>query len=157
VDRARPLVSRLARRLRAVLSLSAGALVAPACDTLLGDPERVIALELVGGTSRTIAVGDTLQLVARAITAAGDSVPGAPVVWSVLDTGVVGIRLESLTGRVIGEAPDTGRVRASYENLHSDPVKITVVTAAPTSHAPTAPDDAIDGLALQTRREAPRR
>ncbi|HWP38892.1 MAG TPA: hypothetical protein VNL18_15205 [Gemmatimonadales bacterium] len=127
MDRARPHLSRLARRLRGVLTLSAGAAVAPACHTLLGDPDRVIALELAGGTNRIVVVGDTLRLIVRAINAAGDSVPGAPIVWSILDTGVVGFRLESATGRIIGEAPDTGRVQAAYEDLRSDPVRVIVV------------------------------
>jgi hypothetical protein len=72
-------------------------------------------------------VGDTLQLIVRAIRASGDSVPGAGILWSVLDTGVVGFRLESMTGRVIGEAPDTGRVQAAYQDLRSDPVRVIVV------------------------------
>ncbi len=127
MDRTRPHLSRLARRLRGILTVSAGAALAPACDTLLGDPDRVIALELVGGTNRTMTVGDTLQLIVRAIRASGDSVPGAGILWSVLDTGVVGFRLESMTGRVIGEAPDTGRVQAAYQDLRSDPVRVIVV------------------------------
>jgi hypothetical protein len=114
----------------------AGACVAPACDSLLGDPDRVIALELVGGTTRTIAVGETLQLVVRAITASGDTAADAAIVWEVLDTGIVGFSLESSAGRVIGTSPDTGRVQASYENLRSDPVRIIVRSAAAAHHRP---------------------
>jgi hypothetical protein len=117
----------------------AGALLAPACDTLLGDPDRVIALELVGGTTRTLAVGETLQLVARAITASGDTLASAAIVWEVLDTGVVGFNLESASGLVTGVAPDTGRVQAAYENLRSDPVRIIVRSAtAAESDSPRA-------------------
>ena len=105
------------------------------CQALLGDPDRVVALELVGGTSRTVVVGDTIQLVVRAVTAAGDTVPGAAVIWAVLDTGVVGFSLDPELGRVIGKAPGKGSVQAAYEKLRTDPVVIVVVAAAPAAAA----------------------
>lgn len=105
------------------------------CQALLGDPDRVVALELVGGTSRTVVVGDTLQLVVRAVTAAGDTVPGAAVIWAVLDTGAVGFSLDPELGRVIGEAPGKGSVQAAYEKLRTDPVLITVAAAAPAARS----------------------
>jgi len=129
VDRARQIVTRLTRRLRAVLSLCAVPLVAAGCDTLLGDPDRVVALELVGPASRTVTVGDTLLLVVRAVTAGGDTVPGAAVTWAVLDTGAVGFALDPALGRVIGEAPGKGNVQAAYEDLRTDAIAITVVAA----------------------------
>ena len=101
------------------------------CQALLGDPDRVVALELVGGTSRTVVVGDTLQLVVRVVTAAGDTIPGATVIWAVLDTGAVGFSLDAELGRVIGQAPGKGSVQAAYEKLRTDPVLITVAAAAP--------------------------
>lgn len=106
----------------------AGALVAFGCGSLLGDRDRVIALELEGGLERTIHVNDTLRLVARAVTAAGDSVPGAAIEWAVLDTLVTAFALDSQTGTVIGLEPGTGRVQASFETLRSDPVRITVTS-----------------------------
>jgi hypothetical protein len=97
------------------------------CDALLGDPDRVIALELVGSASRTMAVGDTLRLSVRAIRANGDSFPGAAAQWAILDTGFVGLSLDAATGQAIAGAPGKWRVQAGYEDLHTDPVTITVV------------------------------
>lgn len=114
---------------------AATALLVLGCTSLFGDLDRVIALEIVGGTARTIAVGDSLLLVARPVTAAGDTVPGAEIVWAVLDTGVVGFTLEQ-HGLVIGTADGEGRVQARYENLRSDtirsdPIRITVTAPVP--------------------------
>lgn len=109
---------------------AATAVLVLGCTSLFGDLDRVIALEIVGGTAHTIAVGDSLYLVARPVTAGGDTVPGAAIAWAVLDTGVVGFTLEP-TGLVIGTAAGQGRVQASYEELRSDPIRITVTAPPP--------------------------
>lgn len=110
---------------------AATALLLLGCASLFGDLNRVIALEIVGGTAHTIQVGDSLRLVARAVTAAGDTVPGAVIAWAVLDTGVVGFTLEPATGLVIGTTAGKGRVQARHEELRSDPIRITVTAQVP--------------------------
>ena len=109
---------------------AATALLVLGCSSLFGDLDRVIALEIAGGTARSIPVGDSLQLVARPVTAGGDTVAGAGIVWAVLDTGVVGFTLEP-NGLVIGTQTGKGRVQARYDDLRSDPVTITVTSPVP--------------------------
>ena len=109
---------------------AATALLVLGCTSLFGDLDRAIALEIVSGTAHTIAVGDSVYLVARAVTAGGDTVPGAAIAWAVLDTGVVGFTLEP-TGLVTGTAAGQGRVQARYEEIRSDPVRITVTAPVP--------------------------
>lgn len=112
------------RRVTAVALLAAG------CKLLAGDPDRIIALEIVGPTKYTVPVDDTLYLVARARSANGDTVIGATIVWAVLDTGTVGIALDPATGRVIAQTPGDWRVQARVEEIRSDPIVITVPTPA---------------------------
>ena len=100
-----------------------------------------MALELLGGTARSVAVGDSLQLIVRAVTAAGDTVPGAAIRWDVLDTGVVAFALDETRGLIVGVQPGRGRVQASYEHLLTDPVTITVVAVLPSPGRLAAPAD----------------
>ena len=107
-----------------------------ACGTVLGDLDRIVAIEIVGTTAPTVEEGDTLRLSARALDAAGDPVPEAVVVWELLDadTGQLGFTLDSLTGLISASFPGSGRVRARVEELRSGPLTVTV-TAAPDSIA----------------------
>ena len=57
-------------------------------------------------------------------------IEGAPVVWAILDTGLVGFSLDT-TGLVIGIEPDTGRVQASIEAIRSEPITVTVTDPQP--------------------------
>jgi hypothetical protein len=107
------------------------ALLAAGCKLLLGDPDRIIALEIVGPTRYTVAPGDTLQLAARARSANGDVVMGAAIVWAVLDTGQVGIALDPASGRVVALATGEWRVQAYVDAVRSDPVTIAVAAPAP--------------------------
>lgn len=107
------------------------ALLAAGCKLLLGDPDRIIALEIIGPARYAVAPGDTLQLAARARSANGEVVTGAAIVWAVLDTGQVGIALDAASGRVVAEATGEWRVQARVETIRSDAVTITVVAAAP--------------------------
>lgn len=102
-----------------------------ACTQITGDFDRIVAIEIVGGLARQIAVGDTLELQARALTAAGAAVPDAAILWELVDvdSGQVGFTLDAATGRVTGEAPGSGRVVARVETLQSGTVTITVVEA----------------------------
>ena len=108
-------------------------LLAAGCKLLLGDPDRIIALEIVGPTSYTVSAGDTLHLRARARAANGDTVVGALIQWAVLDTGTVRIALDPAIGIIVPESVGTWRVQASVEDIRSDPIEITVQPAAAAS------------------------
>ena len=106
------------------------ALLVLGCKGIFGDSSRIIALEIVGPSSYTIRVNDTLRLVARALSAAGDTVSGAPIEWAVLDTGTVGIELDPATGLVVGQSPGRWSVQARVETIRSDAILIQVDSAA---------------------------
>lgn len=107
------------------------ALLAVGCNLFSGDPDRVIALEIVGGLTYSMAVNDTLQLHARARSGAGDTVVGATIEWAVLDTGIVHIALEPTTGTVVGLSAGATRVQAKVEDIRSDAITITVTAPPP--------------------------
>lgn len=106
-------------------------LLATGCKLLLGDPDRIIALEIVGPTKYELTVGDTLRLVARARAANGDTVAGAAISWAVLDTGTVGLALDSAASWVIAVAAGHWRLQARVEEIRSDSLPITVVEPVP--------------------------
>jgi hypothetical protein len=106
----------------------------------VADFDRVIAIEILGATTRTVEEGDTLRLVARAVSAAGAIVPDAQIAWGILDvdSGQVGFTIESETGLVTALSPGSGRVRARVGELTSGTVVVTV-SAAPDSVSPQGP------------------
>jgi len=87
-------------------------------------------VDIIGPATRTVEEGDTLQLQAQAVDANGEIVTDAPVVWAVVDTGVVGITVDEATGLVTAIGPDTGQVIARVDDLPSSPVTITATPAA---------------------------
>lgn len=105
-----------------------------ACSQIVGDLDRIVAIEILGSTARTVEEGDTLRLTARAVSAAGAVVPDAQIQWGILDvdSGQVGFVIESGTGLVTAVSPGTGRVRARVDDLTSGTVVVTV-SAAPDS------------------------
>lgn len=107
-----------------------------ACKQLTGTFSNVVAIAYTGPTAPTVEAGDTIRLTARALNAAGDTVPGATVTWAVLelDTVPIGFSLDSATGLVKGLYPGSGRVVATVENLQTNPITVTV-TARPDSIA----------------------
>lgn len=121
-----------------------------ACSAITADFDRVIAIDILGPLRRTLEEGDTLTLEARAVSAAGDVVTDAAIVWQSIDTGTVGFDLDPATGLVSGVEPDSGRVQATFENLRAGPILITVLPA-PDSVAP-AGDTAlvVDSTAAQS-------
>ncbi len=132
MDRARAAGTRGARRtgdlvLRRLLILL---ILTAACDQIIADFDRVVAIEIVGPTARTLEEGDTLQLEARAISAGGETVPDAQIYWAVVDTGPVGFSVDTATGLVTGTAPGTGRVQPRVDELRLGAVTITVTAAA---------------------------
>ena len=104
-----------------------------ACTIITGDLGRIVAIEIDGGAVRRVEENDTINLTARALDAAGDTVPDATIVWELLDADS-GYDLDSLTGIIQAFSPGTGRVRARVEDLRSDTISI-VVTGAPDSIA----------------------
>ena len=108
-----------------------------ACSQIVGDFDRIVAIEILGATTRTVEEGDTVRLAARAVSAAGAIVPEAAIVWGLLDvdSGQVGFTIESETGLVTAITPGSGRVRARVDELTSGTVVVTV-SAAPDSVGP---------------------
>jgi hypothetical protein len=109
-----------------------------ACTVITGDLGRIIAIEIDGTAVRKVEENDTITLSARAIDAAGDTVPDVIIVWELLaaDTGnvVSGFELDSITGIIQASTPGHGLVRARVEELRSDTISV-VVTGAPDSIA----------------------
>jgi hypothetical protein len=97
---------------------------------ITADFDRVVAIDVLGALDRTLEEGDTLTLQARAISAAGEVVADAPVVWEVVDSGNVGFVLDAPSGLVTGVGPGSGRAQARYETLVAGPVKLTIRAAA---------------------------
>jgi hypothetical protein len=116
-------VSRRVGRLGTLLA----ATVFWGCVSALGDPDRIIALEVLGGTSRSLHVGDTLVLVARAITARGERSSSVSVEWAILDTAIRAFSLDPVSGQVVGLEPGSGRIQGRHRNLRTDPITITVL------------------------------
>ena len=105
-----------------------------ACSVITGDLGRTIAIEVDGPSTVEVEEANTTQLSARAIDAAGDTVPDAIIVWELMDidSGQVGFDLDSLSGSISARYPGSGGVRARVEGLSSDTITV-VVTGAPDS------------------------
>jgi hypothetical protein len=144
VGRARPEDSRGASSVGGSLirSLRALSLVATilGCSTLAPDFDRVIAIQINGSLKRDLIVGDTIQLSASALNAAGDVVTDAVIVWALLDVdnGQLGFSLDETTGQIAALTSGGGDVQAQVENLRSEPIKITVSDPAPFTTALTS-------------------
>ncbi len=153
MDRTRPAYPRQLRRHGGDLSRLFRVLLLPVlaagCGELTADFSRVIALEIEGSLQRSVEEGDTLRLTARALDAAGEVVPEAPIVWVVLDvdSGQLGFTLDS-AGLVTGQHPGSGRVRAQHDDLFGDPITINV-TAAPDSISAAGPQRVTVGAAVE--------
>jgi len=110
------------------------ALMLCACGSLGVTDEGVAFLEIIEPPSRTIAVGDTIQFLARTLDQSGQPVTAA-IRWRTPDTTVT---VDTLTGQVVGQFAGTGRVQAvtgtEGSNLEkfitSDFFTVTVTAAA---------------------------
>jgi hypothetical protein len=89
-----------------------------------------VAIEILGSTAPRLEEGDTLRLLAQAISAKGEVIPDAEIQWAVLDTGDVGFTIAAESGLISAHAPGSGRVQASVENLRTNAVSVTVEPAA---------------------------
>jgi hypothetical protein len=81
----------------------------------------------VGSAPPLLEIGDTIQLSARALNQAGDSI-AATFAWRTPDTGLVFV--EAATGRISGKQLGNGRVQVTSDGLVSDLVAFSVVPAA---------------------------
>ncbi|MDH3458975.1 MAG: hypothetical protein OER90_19210 [Gemmatimonadota bacterium] len=104
----------------------------------------MVAIEVVGLTAPVLEEGDTVTLRARAIDAAGDTVPDAMITWIVVDTGQVGFTIEETTGLVTALSPGSGRVQARVETLVSGPIMVSVLASADSIGATGAPRLTVD-------------
>lgn len=102
----------------------AASVLAIGCATLTGDGDRVIAIQL-DQSPKDVEVGDTLRLTAQAVTASGEIISDAEVVWAILsvDSGQVGFTLDE-AGLVTGVTPGAGQVQAAFEDIRSNPIDI---------------------------------
>jgi hypothetical protein len=107
-------------------------LAAVACSAITGGDEPV-AIEFVAAPD-TIGVGDTVFVAVRVLNRDGDSIPGAPVGLTSLDTT---LGIDTARQAVIGCYPGPGRVVASSGNLLSDPLRI-IVTPDTSASTPCA-------------------
>ncbi len=116
------------------------AAAAAACAPITIDLNRVIAIEVLGGTNQTVEQGGTLQLVATALDGSGDPVADATITWELIDidSGQVGFTLDP-SGLVTAVSLGSGRVQARFETLRAGPITITVREVAPDSIGPAGP------------------
>jgi hypothetical protein len=103
-----------------------------ACSDLSSSDDVPVAIEIRApagppGSPPPVEIGDTLQLTARALNQAGDSV-AATFEWRTPDTAF--LYVESTTGRITGKLPGTGRVQVLTGTLTSELVTFAVVPAA---------------------------
>lgn len=107
-----------------------------ACSEVAGDFDRVIAIQLPLPLVASVEEGDTTTLQAQALSASGEIVPDAQIVWAIIDvdSGQIGFTIDTASGLIRGTHPGSGRVQARLENenLRSDPLLVTV-TPAPDS------------------------
>ncbi|UCD25503.1 MAG: hypothetical protein JSW51_06205 [Gemmatimonadota bacterium] len=113
-------------------------MVLAACNPITGNSDDVIALVIEGLPERTLEVGDTLTLIAKALTFGGDTVPDAEITWVVVgpDTGQLGFSLDTLSGLVTAYAPGSGFVRPRLEDLTTRALIEVTVTPPADSIAP---------------------
>jgi hypothetical protein len=100
-----------------------------ACAGLF-DLGRIAALDLVDGKTVSIEVGEARQLRARAVSASGDTLPEAVIVWERIDvdSGATTFTIDS-SGVVTALAPGQGKVIAKIEKLQA--AVTVVVTGRP--------------------------
>jgi hypothetical protein len=118
-------------------------LVVSGCAVITGDLDRIIGIEVEGSLERSVEENDSLQLRAWALSAGGDTVPDAEIIWELLDadSGQVGFTLDGSTGLVVAQSPGSGRVRPRVaEVTPRQPITIRV-TPAPDSIAAAGEQD----------------
>lgn len=134
------------------MSIALAAAVGAACSIFTADFEHIVALQ-VDSQTRSVAVGDTIQLAAHAVTAAGEVVADADIFWAIIDvdSGQVGFTIDSTTGVVAGQHLGSGRVQARVDEIRSDPITVTVIEPTVAAARPVPPAT----LAAPNRRVPP--
>ncbi len=101
--------------------------------------EGAAFLEVIEPPSRTIAIGDTIQFIARALDEAGQPVQ-ASIRWRTPDTTIT---IEEATGVVVGRFVGIGRVQAvtgtegkDLEKFIASDFYTVTVQAAASAHSP---------------------
>jgi len=111
------------------------------CSSLSPDFNQVVALEASLPFNGSVELGDTLVPSGRALDGRGDSV-AATIYWTSLDTAHVTV-LDSTTGATLGKTVGAGAIQARTNNLHSNPLAITVLAAADTVFATSPLRDSV--------------
>ncbi len=101
-----------------------------ACTSIV-DFGRVIAIDVVGPTVPELEEGDTLRMVAYAVSAAGDSVADAVVSWvAVVPDSAPTVLSIDPSGLITGLLGGTGLIQAQHDNL-ATPLITVIVTSRP--------------------------
>ena len=107
-------------------TILAALLLVSGCGNLPVTGDGVVALEVTVPNPLTLAEGQSRQLTARALDAAGEEVV-AEIRWRTPDATLT---VDELTGIVTGVAASgTGRVQATLGTLRSDLITFTLVPA----------------------------
>jgi len=87
---------------------------------------QVIAISVA--VDSVVHVADTLRGHANALTARGDTVP-AMIYWTSFDTTILAVA-DSTAGVFVGRRAATTSIQARADNLHSNPIPISVIAPA---------------------------
>jgi hypothetical protein len=98
------------------------------CSNLTEGAGGVVGLEIRAPTLKTVEVGETLPLSARALDKNGDSI-AADITWRAPDPALT---VDPQTGVITGVSPGIGRVQAFAGSLASSLVSFTVIARADT-------------------------
>lgn len=117
--------------MRAIVPLFAAAAIC-ACTEIGSDPEAPVAIEIDSLPVPSVVVGDTLRdtlgavltMQARAINVDNEVIPGAPLRFLALDTGIV--EVDSVTGTIVGNRVGNANLVASIQGLQSERIRIAV-------------------------------
>ena len=98
------------------------------CSNLTEGAGGVVGLEITEPSSRTLEVGETLQLSVAALDKDGNPV-NADVTWQAPDPTLA---VDGTTGAIIGVSPGPGKVQAFSGSLSSQALTFTVIARADT-------------------------
>ena len=103
-----------------------------ACTSII-DFGRVVAIDVVGPTVPTLEEGDTLRMAAYGVSAAGDSVPDAEILWSAVvpDSGTAVVSIDT-SGLMTGLSAGTGAIQARHRSLATPLITVIVTPQADT-------------------------
>ncbi|MDP3774752.1 MAG: hypothetical protein Q8Q85_10855 [Gemmatimonadales bacterium] len=97
-------------------------IVGYSCKGFTESSSQPVAIEFVGAPD-TVAVDSTVFVPVRVLNRSGDSIPGAPIALTSLDTLT---RIDGTGRSVIGLFPGPARIVAASGSLQSSPLRITV-------------------------------